>query len=74
LEKELCAVLSMAHCFWNFTVVDRYRFFFYSNGNNEPAHIHEEKGDAEGKVWLEPVISVAYSSALTRENKTKLCK
>ena len=40
--------------------IDGYRFFFYSNENNEPAHIHVEKGDAEGKIWLEPSISVAY--------------
>lgn len=28
--------------------------FFYSNENNEPAHVHITKGNAEGKVWLEP--------------------
>lgn len=36
------------------------RFFFYSNENNEPAHVHITKGSANGKVWLLPVISVAY--------------
>ena len=40
--------------------IDGYRFFFYSNESNEPAHIHVEKGDAEGKLWLEPSISVEY--------------
>jgi Domain of unknown function (DUF4160) len=30
-------------------------FFFYSNENNEPIHVHIEKGDASGKVWLEPI-------------------
>ncbi len=37
-----------------------FRFFFYSNENNEPAHIHVEKGDAEGKIWLEPNIQIQY--------------
>jgi hypothetical protein len=40
--------------------IDGFRFFFYSNENNEPAHIHVEKGNDEGKIWLEPSISVAY--------------
>jgi hypothetical protein len=30
------------------------RFFFYSNENNEPVHVHIMKGSAEGKIWLEP--------------------
>jgi len=33
---------------------DGFRFYFYSNENDEPAHIHVEKGDAEGKIWLVP--------------------
>ena len=32
-----------------------FRFFFYSNENAEPAHIHIEKGDAAAKVWLDPI-------------------
>jgi hypothetical protein len=36
------------------------RFFFYSNENNEPAHVHVEKGDAVGKIWLEPSVEVSY--------------
>jgi len=40
--------------------INGFRFFFYSNENDEPAHIHVEKGSAEGKVWLEPSIGVAY--------------
>jgi hypothetical protein len=40
--------------------IEGYRFFFYSNENNEPPHVHVEKGDAEGKIWLEPSVSVAY--------------
>lgn len=40
--------------------IDGYRFFFYSNEGNEPAHVHVEKGDAEGKIWLEPSFSISY--------------
>jgi hypothetical protein len=29
-----------------------FRFFFYSNENSEPAHVHVEAGDGEAKVWL----------------------
>jgi hypothetical protein len=50
-----------------------YRFFFYSNENNEPIHVHVIKADTECKVWLEPVISVAYSLGLsTKEIKNVL--
>lgn len=36
------------------------RFFFYSNENHEPAHVHVTKGNASGKIWLEPSVLVAY--------------
>ena len=29
-----------------------WRFFFYSNESNEPAHIHCKKGNKECKYWL----------------------
>ncbi len=32
-----------------------FRFFFYSNESAEPPHIHVEKGDGNGKYWLDPV-------------------
>ncbi|RYZ61033.1 MAG: DUF4160 domain-containing protein [Chitinophagaceae bacterium] len=37
-----------------------FRFFFYSNENDEPIHVHVERAEAEGKIWLEPEIAVAY--------------
>ena len=30
-----------------------WRFFFYSNENGEPIHIHFAKGDSEGKYWID---------------------
>jgi hypothetical protein len=41
-------------------ILQGFRFFFYSNENNEPVHVHIEKGNAAGKIWLEPGISIAY--------------
>lgn len=35
--------------------VDGYRFFFYSNEGNEPAHIHIQKAEGYAKFWLNPV-------------------
>ncbi len=46
-----------------------FRFFFWSNENNEPIHIHVEKGDAEGKVWLSPRIRIAYLHGFTTKEK-----
>jgi len=41
--------------------INGYRFFFYSNENNEPIHIHVSKGNAEAKYWLKPNMAEAYS-------------
>lgn len=35
--------------------IGRYRFFFYSNENREPPHVHVRAGDDEAKFWLGPV-------------------
>jgi hypothetical protein len=35
--------------------VGHYRFFFFSNENNEPSHIHVKAGSDQAKFWLEPV-------------------
>ena len=35
--------------------ISGFRFFFYSNENSEPIHIHVEKDDAEAKIWINPV-------------------
>jgi hypothetical protein len=32
-----------------------FRFFFYSNENDEPPHVHVKRERALAKFWLEPV-------------------
>lgn len=34
--------------------IGAFRFFFYSNENAEPAHIHVRSADGEAKYWLDP--------------------
>jgi len=35
--------------------IGSFRFHFYSDERNEPAHIHVATPDGECKFWLEPV-------------------
>ncbi|MCI2285826.1 DUF4160 domain-containing protein [Colwellia sp. MSW7] len=32
-----------------------FRFFFYSNENGEPAHIHIQRENMLAKFWLKPI-------------------
>ena len=32
-----------------------FRFFFYSNERNEPAHVHVQRDRALAKFWLSPI-------------------
>jgi len=41
-------------------LLNGFRFFFYSNENDEPIHVHVIKGNAKGKIWLDPEILIAY--------------
>jgi hypothetical protein len=50
-------------------LINGFRFFFYSNENNEPVHIHIIKGDAQAKVWLEPVSIVYMNGFNSKEEK-----
>lgn len=36
-------------------IVEGFRFHFFSREGNEPPHVHVRKGDAEAKLWLQPV-------------------
>lgn len=44
-----------------------YRFFFYSNENSEPAHIHVQRGNALAKFWLNPVTLASNFGFATHE-------
>ena len=52
--------------------INEFRFFFYSNENDEPAHIQVEKGDAEGKVWLEPSMEAVYFRGFTSKEQNEI--
>lgn len=36
--------------------IGSFRFHFYSDEGNEPAHIHVESSDGECKFWLSPIL------------------
>ena len=36
-------------------IIHGYRFFFYSNDEKEPVHIHVEKAEKVAKFWMHPV-------------------
>ena len=46
-------------------IIKGYKFKFYSNENDEPAHIHVIKGDGYSKYWLVPTIEEEYSYGFT---------
>ncbi len=48
-----------------------YRFFFYSNENAEPHHIHVQRDKLLAKYWLDPV-SLASSVGFSAQELHKL--
>jgi len=46
-----------------------YRFYFYTGDRTEPAHVHVEKGDGDGKVWLVPELNPSYLHFKVKEQK-----
>lgn len=53
-------------------LIDGFRFFFYSNENNEPPHVHVTKGDGNGKIWLEPEILTTYMHNFTKTEERQI--
>ncbi len=53
-------------------IINGFRFFFYSNEINEPAHIHVTKGNANGKIWLEPFMNIAYTHGFTNAEQKNI--
>lgn len=50
-----------------------YKFYFYSNENNEPVHIHVSKADGNAKWWLNPV-EEEYSYGFTLNERKAIAK
>jgi hypothetical protein len=48
-----------------------YRFFFFSNENDEPMHIHIEKAEGSAKYWLDPLEEV-YSYGLKAKQRKEI--
>jgi len=51
--------------------VGPYRFFFYSNEQGEPAHIHIQRERMLAKFWLKPVV-LASSTRFSPQELRKL--
>ena len=62
--------------------IEGFKFRFYSSDGNEPPHMHVIRGEAEAKIWLQPVV-VEYNRRhstselnrilrLTRQHQTHL--
>lgn len=49
-----------------------FKFFFYSDEGNEPAHVHIKKGEARGKWWLEPELEEAYAYGFTLQERRQV--
>ncbi len=54
--------------------VDGYRFFFFSNENEEPPHLHVEKAECYAKYWLHPDVELASSRHFRERDLTKIKK
>jgi Domain of unknown function (DUF4160) len=53
--------------------IGAFRFYFYANENNEPAHIHVQQGRSLAKFWLEPIVC-AKSTGFSATELNKLAK
>ncbi len=54
-----------------------WRLYFWSNENHEPIHIHAEKGETEGKFWIDVEnfeITIAVEYNLTPQAKREIKK
>jgi hypothetical protein len=52
--------------------IEGFRFFFYSNENDEPPHIHVEKGEGSAKWWLTPVPTLVYSHGFKTKEERRI--
>jgi hypothetical protein len=52
--------------------IDGFRFYFFSNENNEPPHVHIEKGGGAAKWWLTPEPSAVYSVGFKASDERRI--
>ena len=50
--------------------IGAYRFFFYSNENGEPPHIHIQRERMLAKFWLQPVVLAGSTRFSPKELRT----
>jgi len=55
-------------------IVNGYRFYFYAGDKSEPVHVHVEKGDGVGKIWLEPSLMPQYFDRFKAKEKKDILK
>ncbi len=55
-------------------LLNGFRFFFYSNENDEPIHVHVTKGDGAGKIWLEPSTRLVYLNGFSKADEKAILK
>ena len=54
--------------------INGFRFFFYSNENDEPMHVHVKKGNGVGKIWLETKVEIAFLHGFTNAEQKDILK
>jgi hypothetical protein len=54
--QDFSAILMLAGGMPTVLRIGPFRFHFYSDEGQEPAHIHVASSDGECKFWLDPVI------------------
>lgn len=52
--------------------INGYKFSFYSNENDEPAHIHINKDTSNAKYWLIPKLLEEYSYGFKLNERRKI--
>ena len=53
--------------------IGRFRFYFFSNEREEPAHIHVRAAESEAKFWLDP-IELAFNYGLSGRELNELAR
>jgi hypothetical protein len=54
--------------------INGFRFFFFSNEQNEPPHIHIAKGEGYAKYWIEPDVALAENIRFNNHDLSEIRK